>query len=136
MWIAFTSGRDYGNAEAGTLGAPAAFGRQIWVTAITLPNDEIPTSIDGDPSQVPFWLPGQNTTLENLGAYWAPLPCVATGEGCSLSSECCSAYCTASICEPTPADSCREVTESCGSSDECCRGLVCLGNTCVAEGPI
>jgi hypothetical protein len=136
LWVAFTSGRDYGNEQAGTRGAPTALGRQIWVTALTLPGDEIPTAIPADPSHVPFWLPGQNLSLENLGAYWAPRPCVATGEGCTLSSECCSAYCTESLCEPPPADSCREETESCGSSEECCPGLVCLGNTCVAEGPI
>jgi hypothetical protein len=141
MWLAFTSGRDYGNARAGTAAAPDAFGRQLWVTALTMPGGEFPEPIAADPSHAPFWLPGQNTGLENLGAYWAGLACRASDDRCEVSSECCSAYCApdatgAFTCQPPPPDRCRAESESCGGSADCCVGYTCVSNTCVADGPI
>ncbi|MGE0791932.1 MAG: hypothetical protein AB7S26_40030 [Sandaracinaceae bacterium] len=141
VWLAFTSGRDYGNEESGTAAVSDLLGRQIWVTALELPSDELGGTVTHDPSNVPFWLPGQNTGLENLGAYWAGLPCRAQGDGCGVSSECCSEYCApggggALECQPVPSGSCRERGESCGSDGDCCVTLTCISGACVPSGPI
>ncbi len=65
-WMVFYSLRDYGNAKAGTKGA---LRRQMWVTAI-----DIAKLGSGDPSSVPYWLPGQDSATENMSAVWAQPP--------------------------------------------------------------
>ncbi|MEI8258768.1 MAG: hypothetical protein WCJ30_24115, partial [Deltaproteobacteria bacterium] len=83
-WIAFFSQRDYGNAQAGTRGAGR---RQLWVTAVRA------GGAAGDPSSVPYWLPGQDIASENAAAQWAASPCRANASDCTVSSECCSGRC-------------------------------------------
>ncbi len=127
FWLSFLSRRDYGNAWAGTRGANR---QQIWVTAIR-------NAPDGtDPSEVGYWLPGQDTASMNISAYWAPRPCRPDAESCSVGSECCSGDCRpdstgAYVCSPTPPDRCRMAGETCSSDASCCEGLVCLANVCV-----
>jgi hypothetical protein len=65
-WLAFYSTRDYGNAQVGSKGTGR---RQLWVTAVSNnPQAGI------DPSSVPFWLPDQDVTSDNMSGYWAPRP--------------------------------------------------------------
>lgn len=130
FWLSFLSRRDYGNTIAGTRGR--AF-QQIWVTAIgTAP------AAGGDPSEVPYWLPGQNTASRNISAYWAPRPCRPDGEACSVGSECCGGDCRpgtdgALVCSPPPPERCRRRNETCSTDADCCEGmdLTCLSNVCI-----
>ncbi|HJL18655.1 MAG TPA: hypothetical protein RMH99_23540 [Sandaracinaceae bacterium LLY-WYZ-13_1] len=127
-WMSFLSRRDYGNADVGTRGTQR---QQIWVTAVR--SDAAPGE---DPSSVPYWLPGQNTTSRNISAYWAPRPCRPDGESCTVGSECCGGDCRpdesgALVCSPPPPDRCRMVNETCSTDEDCCDGLSCIGNVCV-----
>ncbi len=128
-WLSFLSRRDYGNAQAGTRGTRR---QQIWVTAIR--KDAPPGE---DPSEVPYWLPGQDTASMNISAYWAPRPCREDGEGCSAGTECCSGDCRpggdgALVCSPAPPDRCRAPGETCSSDEDCCAadGTRCTGRVC------
>jgi hypothetical protein len=67
FWLVFYSLRDYGNALDGTKGTQR---RQMWVTAI----DKSKLGTGQDPSSVPYWLPLQDSTSENMSAFWAPPP--------------------------------------------------------------
>jgi hypothetical protein len=127
FWVAFYSRRDYGNAQVGTRGSRR---RQIWVAAIT----NRPAA-GADPSQVPYWLPGQDTALENMSAYWAPVACRMNSERCSVSSECCSGLCDRApdgtfSCTPPPPAMCRREGTTCSTSSDCCNGLMCLNRVC------
>jgi hypothetical protein len=127
FWLAFYSRRDYGNAQAGTRGTRR---RQMWVTAIS----NTPGA-SGDPSRVPYWLPGQDTAVENMSAYWAPVACRMNGETCSVSAECCSGTCQRGMdgvfrCESPPMRECRRVGQTCASDADCCERLTCFANVC------
>jgi hypothetical protein len=133
-WLSFLSRRSYGNAEVGNRGmAPQP--PQIWVTAI-----EKNPSPGSDPSQVSYWLPGQNPRSSSISADWAPQACRPDGESCSVGSQCCSGECTPDsdgnqVCSPTPEDRCREFGETCNASSDCCsETALCLGNACVQSG--
>jgi hypothetical protein len=121
-WIVFYSTRDYGNAQAGTKGT----GRpQLWVSAIS-------TTFNGtsDPSNVPYWLPGQSTAHENADAVWAASACKLVEGSCQTSSDCCSGTCQATAdggLSCAPAAVCRREGENCATDSDCCQGegLVC-----------
>ncbi|MBV8756543.1 MAG: PD40 domain-containing protein [Deltaproteobacteria bacterium] len=66
FWLVFYSLRDYGNPLAGTKGTTR---RQMWVTAID--KSKLGTA---DASSVPYWIPDQDTTTENMSAFWALPP--------------------------------------------------------------
>lgn len=121
-WVLHYSRRDYGNALAGTRGTGR---RQIWVSAVS----SEPGS--GDPSHVPYWLPGQEVAQENASAFWAPIPCRLVGQGCQGDGQCCSDECGPDdTCAPPPE--CRMGGETCGASSECCgTGTVCSGGVCL-----
>ncbi len=121
-WVAFYSRRDYGNERAGARNL-----RQLWVGAIDV------DATGGDPSFVPYWIPGQDRTVHNIAAYWAPEPCRPTGVGCSTSSECCSDICDpdADVCAPPPEEMCRRDGETCGGTDDCCGEAECVANVCI-----
>lgn len=128
-WLAFFSRRDYGNAQAGTRGTRR---RQLWVTAI-----DASAGPGEDPSRVPYWLPGQDVTTENMAAYWAPEACRMNGSECRVSSECCSGSCRPDpmnpmrfTCQAPPPAECRRRGQTCGGSSDCCEGLMCVGNVC------
>lgn len=129
FWVSYLTRRDYGNSEVGTRGSGL---QQIWVSAIR-------DSPDGsDPSEVGYWLPGQNTQSRNISGYWAPRACRMDGEGCTVASECCSGECLPDdtgtlVCSPPPPDRCREIGESCSQTSDCCEGsgtILCQANTC------
>lgn len=131
FWLAFFSRRDYGNAQSGTRGTGR---RQLWVSAVRA------TPGDGDPSFVPYWLPGQDTRADNMAAYWAPIPCRTNGADCMRDSECCSGRCrpdpampSRSTCQPPPPMECRREGQLCGGNADCCMGLSCIGNVCTGE---
>lgn len=130
FWVAFYSRRDYGNAQAGTRGTRR---RQIWVTAVS----NTPRAGE-DPSSVPYWLPGQETRVDNMSALWAPVACRMNAETCSVSAECCSGVCQRGAdgvfrCEtPTTMRECRRAGRTCASSADCCDGLTCFANVCGA----
>jgi hypothetical protein len=131
FWLAFVSTRDYGNAQAGTRGTGR---RQLWVAAI-----RNAPSAGADPSLVPYWLPQQSLTEENMAAYWTEEPCRAEGRTCATSSDCCSGFCRDTgggpICVPPDEVECSEMGESCRTNDDCCEGAGdCLGNVCSTLG--
>jgi hypothetical protein len=120
FWLLFTTTRPYGNMFAGTRGA-----KQIWVTAIN-------NHPDGrrDPSEVAYWLPGQEN-VTGLSPYWTPPPCRPTGRGCSTDDDCCSGECamnpdgsTTQVCVPNTG-MCRPRGRRCSGGSDCCEGLVC-----------
>ncbi len=53
--------------------------RQLWVTSIRA------GAAAGDPSSVPYWLPGQDSTSDNAAARWAPTACRANAASCQVS---------------------------------------------------
>ena len=121
FWLAFISRRDYGNATA--VGTRGSTRRQIWVTAVS-------ADATGDPSHVPYWLPGQNPAVQNMAGQWAPLPCRTNGASCSVSGECCSGACDPGTHTCQPMSTCRSAGQTCGGSGDCCMGLTCIGNVC------
>ena len=131
FWMSFLTRRDYGNTQVGTRGTGR---QQIWVSAIS----ENP-SPSADPSEVGYWLPGQNTQSQNIAASWAPRACRQAGNSCSVGSECCSGDCRLSNgrlqCSPPPPERCRRENETCGGTGDCCAGLglVCSQNVCILD---
>ena len=128
-WLMFLSRRDYGNELTGTRGSTR---QQLWVTAIS--KDAAPGE---DPSQVAYWLPGQNTRSMNIAGYWAPRPCRDDGAECNVGAECCGGTCAPDnggtlVCSPPPPDRCRVELETCGSTADCCEvhELVCVDRVC------
>ncbi len=137
FWLSFLSRAPYGNVVTGTARPDRSVPvQQIWVTAIRV--DAAPGE---DPSSVPYWLPGQRTTSQNISAFWAPRACRPDGDACSVGSECCGGDCRpdaggALVCSPPPPERCRNDGETCTTDADCCAGmgLSCIGNVCVA-GP-
>ncbi len=135
-WLSFLSRRPYGNTLTGNRGTAIQPG-QIWVMAIHVQPDG-----SVDPSEVAYWLPGQDPDHRAVSAFWAPRPCRGNGEGCSVGSECCGGDCRppvgggAPVCSPPPPNECRMTGETCSSVADCCRWDVdprvqCTGNVCV-----
>jgi hypothetical protein len=127
FWLSYLTRRDYGNAQVGTRGSTR---QQIWVSGVA----KSPTA-GQDPSEVGFWLPGQDTQSMNIAAYWAPRACRQAAEGCSVGGECCSGECLPDedgslVCSPPPPERCRELTETCSTTADCCGDLFCAGNVC------
>jgi hypothetical protein len=119
FWVVFSSGRPYGNSGAGVSGQ-----KQLWISAISNDPDG-----DSDPSEVPYYMDGQET-VTNLQSYWAPAPCQVYEGACETDGQCCSTQCNNGSCgEPK---SCRARGESCSTHDDCCSGdgLGCYGNLC------
>jgi Tol biopolymer transport system component len=135
FWLAFYSRMDYGNARAGTEGTGR---RQLWVMSI----DPARAEAGEDPSDPPYWLPGQDVRADDIAALWAPAACRARDESCSASSECCSGECAAAdpsqpdvlTCRPPTA--CHRYGESCGEAADCCSGLECNLGVCGYVPPI
>jgi hypothetical protein len=117
FWLLFTSARTYGNALAGVSGQA-----QVWIAAIS----DKPGA--GDPSEVPYYLAGQETTAPIISPQWAPSPCRANGDTCSTDGDCCSGTCMGGSCEPPPQ--CVGRGGSCGTNADCCSGLTCGGHIC------
>lgn len=129
FWLAYFSPRAYGNHPAASSPPPS----QLWVTAINV------DAASGDPSHVPYWLPGQDPTRHNIDAHWTALACRTNGDACASASECCSGVCLSpgggapSVCGPPPPSMCRSEGASCGGTEDCCDELVCVANACVTD---
>jgi hypothetical protein len=117
FWLLFTSGRSYGNATAGVSGQA-----QVWIAAIA----DKPGS--GDPSEVPYYLAGQETTAPIISPQWAPSPCRMNGGACTSNGDCCTGVCGGSSCK-APLQ-CAGRGGSCSTNGDCCAGLTCGGHVC------
>jgi hypothetical protein len=129
FWMSYLTKRDYGNSLAGTRGTAR---QQIWVSAIS----DAPQS-GTDPSEVGYWLPGQSVGSLDISAYWAPRACRPDGDACEVGSSCCSGDCRPDgsgvlMCSPQIIGDCRELDQPCGSDNECCNGLICIGSICTS----
>ena len=135
FWLSFLSRRPYGNTLTGNLGTTIQPG-QIWVMAVRM-------NADGtmDPSEVAYWLPGQDPDHRAVSAFWAPRPCRQNGAGCSVGSECCGGDCRppvgggAPVCSPPDPEECRQIGETCSTVADCCNSandpsILCTGNVC------
>lgn len=127
FWLSYLSRRPYGNAERGTAGSHRP---QVWISAV-----RINPAPGEDPSEVGYWLPGQDTRSANISAFWAPRACRADGEACTVASECCGGDCRpdeagALVCSPAlPA--CGELGAACVDNGDCC-DLPCVAGSCGA----
>lgn len=124
-WMTFLSRRDYGNNTAGTRGTGR---QQVWVSAIN-----VNATPGQDPSEVPYWLPGQNTGSLNISAYWAPRACRMVDEPCGVDAECCSGDCDRNasgdlVCRM--GSGCGELGDPCTENAQCCNMELCIDNTC------
>jgi hypothetical protein len=146
IWVVFTSPRDYGNEMVSPQGpapmdATYSNHKQLWVTAVS-------ANIGAtDPSNPPFWLPGQDSTTANMFGYWALSPCKPTmGDAgpstCSAGFECCSGFCRDTgmgpVCVTSPGG-CHQVGEACTTSADCCNdgmGVSCIGGICQQTMPM
>lgn len=134
FWLAFYSRQHYGNTPAGTRGTQR---RQLWVMAI----DPARAEAGEDPSYPPYWLPGQDSSVDNIAAIWAPTACRGRDERCGASSECCSGECAPDPDMPEqltcqPPTMCRETGASCSEASDCCGSLECNLNICGYAPPI
>lgn len=115
-WLTFLSRQPYGNSKAGTLGRN---NQQVWVTGV-----KINPQAGSDPSEVSYWLPGQDALQPNISAYWAPRACRPDGEMCSNDGQCCGGVCQNGKCA-APVNMCLGEFQGCGSDASCCSGLRC-----------
>ncbi len=127
---------------------------QLWVSAI----DDSP-SAGADRSHPGFWLPSQNysanaaTGYINERGFWVQDACHPPGttasSTCEVDEDCCggtgsskTAACRLDAplsnpptkhCQTVPvAPDCAHANTSCGSTTDCCSGLVCVGAVCTA----
>ncbi|MGE0790350.1 MAG: hypothetical protein AB7S26_32035 [Sandaracinaceae bacterium] len=132
-WLAFHSHRDFGNDRSGRRGE---LERErihgVWIAAVRV--DAAPGE---DPSEVPYFLPGQDPRTSNVSVAWTMRACRENGIDCALGTECCSGECAvaasgAGTCAPPPPDRCRERGQTCADAG-CCAGLTCFEHVCVDD---
>jgi len=133
---------------------------QLWVSAI-----DDATSSTGDRSHPSFWLPSQNFASSssasygfvNERAFWVLDACHPPGKTnastCEVDEDCCGGVGPAKTgacrldtplanpptrhCQALPAlGKCEAVNDSCGSTADCCTGLVCVGASCQLPPPV
>ncbi|MBA3550120.1 MAG: hypothetical protein H0T76_26885 [Nannocystis sp.] len=121
-WVVFMSRRDYGNTLVG------ANRQQLWMTAISDP----PTN--GDPSNPPFYLRGQEDCALSENAFFAPDPCIEEeNKSCESGIDCCSGHCIqmgeVKVCGEK--GSCSEIGNACEVDADCCdEGSPCVDGYC------
>jgi hypothetical protein len=133
---------------------------QLWVSAL-----DDATSAAGDRSHPAFWLPSQNFVassnssygIVNERAFWVLDACHPAGTSnastCDVDEDCCggtgpnkTGACrldTPVSNPPTrhcqalpPVGQCEAANASCGSTSDCCPGLVCVGAVCEVPPPV
>jgi hypothetical protein len=150
-WLVFSSTRTYGNTLTPT-GSQKDWGmKQLWVTAVD------PTvGAPNDPSAPAFWLPGQQTSNQNMRGFFAKSPCGQTSALCEYNDDCCGynkanpAASTAKClinqpytnpvtrsCQAVQAFSCVATNSACGTDTDCCNypGELCLQGLCKSPPP-
>jgi hypothetical protein len=137
-WVMFTSLRTYGNRLTVTddfdighcINSSFADCRhqQTWVAAIDINGK-------GDPSHPAFWLPGQDTAMQNIDAEWSLGACKPMGGACEYGFECCGGGCrrvgNKKLCVVPPE--CSLEQERCQTDLDCCNsmsGALCIGGYC------
>jgi len=132
----------------------ADFQSQLWVSAI-----DDASSGAADRSHPAFWLPNQNFSADagsgyiNERGFWVLDACHPTGNStsasCEVDEDCCGGAASpkTAACRldtplsqpptrhcralPAPGD-CGHASNSCGTTSDCCRGLVCVSAQCQA----
>jgi hypothetical protein len=130
FWVFWTARRNYGHKLMPTVTGDTymdAFGKRIWVSAITpKQGDGGDVSAPGpltDPSHPGFYLTGQSDS-GNVRAFVALNPCLDDGASCASGLDCCCGFCggpegapTTCGCEPPP---CSKKNEKCEEDADCC----------------
>jgi hypothetical protein len=117
--------------------------------------------IIADPSNPPFYLPGQEDAAGNIRAFAALEPCHADGGTCETGVDCCGGHCYMGKCQlppppppppdpppppppgepppPPPPPPCSNIDEVCRTVDDCCdkgkTGATCLSHYCAIIAP-
>jgi hypothetical protein len=140
FWVFFTSRRQYGNImtdQTSTLHTvDDSVTKKIWVSAYNIRNGDVIT----DPSNPPFYLPGQEAAAGNIRAFAALEPCHQEGDKCETGVDCCKGHCCLdptcgaqlNTCgvpppppppppgEPPPPPRCSNIDEGCATAADCC----------------
>jgi hypothetical protein len=165
-WAAFTSRRLYGNVATlnpwwsdprdrpigGQYGGST---KKLWITGISAD-----PAAGSDPSNPPFYLPGQEYLASNSKPVWVLDECTEASATrseatvCTSDLDCClggvDATCSLDVttvasgtpvrhCIPSAAEDCiaDDAPTQCGSADDCCgNGSVCASGVCRAPPPI
>jgi hypothetical protein len=155
FWVFFTSRRTYGNSI--TQPAEDAVTKKIWVSAYYIRSGDI----IADPSNPPFYLPGQEDAAGNIRAFAALEPCKPDNGPCETGVDCCGGKCYMGTCReppppppppdpppppppgepppPPPPPPCSNIDEVCRTVADCCDkdkpGAKCISNFCAIIEP-
>jgi hypothetical protein len=149
FWVFFTSRRTYGNIVTQT--SDQAVTKKIWVTAFNIRTADI----IADPSNPPFYLPGQEDAAGNIRAFAALEPCHKDGDSCEDGVDCCGGHCYQNKCQlppppppppppnepppPPPPPPCSNINEVCRTVADCCDkdkpGAACISHFCTIVAP-
>jgi len=148
FWVFFTSRRTYGNTindQTNPLGAADSITKKIWVSAYNIRTGDVIQ----DPSNPPFYLPGQEDAAGNIRAFAALEPCHAEGASCETGVDCCKGHCYMGKCgtpppppppppgEPPPPPRCSNIDEACTTAADCCDpNAKCLRWFCGIPAPV
>lgn len=150
----FSDTSRYADSSYTAMTNTADFQSQLWVAAI-----DDASSGTTDRSHPAFWLPNQNFSADagsgyiNERGFWVLDACHPTGStaaaSCEVDEDCCGGAASpkAAACRldtplttpptrhcralPAPGD-CGHASSSCGTTSDCCAGLVCLAAQCQA----
>ena len=140
FWLFFTSRRTYGNQI--TQAVDDAITKKIWVSAINIRSG---ADIIDDPSNPPFYLPGQEDAAGNIRAFAALEPCHKDGDTCESGVDCCNGRCYMGKCgvppPPPPGNPpppvCSNIDEHCDTAADCCdKRASCVAHYCAIIAPI
>ena len=132
FWVFYDAIRNYGNMGVA---------RQLWGSAILISPDG---TYQGDPSNPPFFITGQEFGTGNHRAFTALDPCKKDGDSCLTGIDCCGGSCyfadksptefeTDQIgsCSPPPPNTCVDRDGACLTDADCCNMEdICLNGFC------
>jgi hypothetical protein len=135
FWLVIVSERKYGNILEDTNASTRR--KQLWVTAI----DASPVP-GQDPSHPAFWLPGQETTNQNMRGEWSLSPCKMLGDTCVAGYDCCGGFCRDNDGDGVftctdESGGCSQTGETCMTDADCCDYPLarCTGGYCAEDVP-
>jgi hypothetical protein len=139
FWLVVVSERTYGNTltvttpvtPPGTMQPQRT--KQLWVTAI----DASPMP-GQDPSHPAFWLPGQDTTTNNMRGEWALSPCKKLGDVCTAGYDCYGGFChdngMGMLTCKNQSSGCSMTGDACKTAADCCDPqATCTGGFCAGK---